>query len=31
VEEETPRWDILGTIIVVGIVAANIAIIVPTW
>ena len=30
VEEKTPRWDILGTIIVVaGIVAANIAIIVP--
>jgi hypothetical protein len=32
VEEKTPRWDILGTIIVVaGIVAANIAIIVPAW
>jgi hypothetical protein len=30
VEEKTPRWDILGAIIVVaGIVAANIAIIVP--
>jgi hypothetical protein len=30
VEEKTPRWDILGTIIVVaGIVAANTGIIVP--